>query len=159
MRSIGADYAIAYDTPDWPQAVQDHTDGRGVDIILETIGGQVFDQNFECLAMLGRCVVIGSTRGPGQPLAPRRLMAKAQSMAGVYMPSLFQRPELIQRALRFLADGVANGSIKPNVGAVLPLSRTADAHGLLERRKVQGVVVLDPQARLGAGLLEHIILA
>ncbi|MET4492159.1 zinc-binding dehydrogenase [Bradyrhizobium sp. LA7.1] len=146
VRSIGADHAIAYDAPDWPQMVLDHTGGRGADIILETIGGQVFDQNFECLAMLGRCVVIGSTRGPGQPLAPRRLMAKAQSLAGVYMPSFFQRPELIQRALRFLANGVANGSIKPTVGAVLPLSRTADAHGLLERRKVQGVVVLDPQA-------------
>jgi NADPH2:quinone reductase len=144
-RGIGADHAIAYDTPDWPQTVLELTGGRGVDVILETIGGDVFDQNFECLAMLGRCVVIGSTRGPGQPLAPRRLMAKAQSLSGVYLPSFFQRPELIQRALRFLADGVANGSIKANVGAVLPLSRTAEAHGLLERREAQGVVVLDPR--------------
>lgn len=146
VRNIGADHAIAYDTPDWPQTVLELTDGRGADIILETIGGDVFDQNFECLAMLGRCIVIGSTRGPGQPLAPRRLMAKAQSLAGVYLPSFFRRPDLIQRALRFLADGVANGSIKANIGAVLPLSRTAEAHGLLERREVQGVVVLDPHA-------------
>ncbi|MGF6227172.1 NADPH2:quinone reductase [Inquilinus ginsengisoli] len=144
VRSIGADHAIAYDRPDWPQKMLEHTDGRGVDVILETIGGDVFDQNFECLAMLGRCVVVGSTRGPGQPLAPRRLMAKAQSLSGMYLPSFFQRPELIQRALRFLADGMANGSIKANVAAVLPLSRTADAHGLLERREVQGIVVLDP---------------
>ena len=95
--------------------------------------------------MLGRCVVIGSTRGPGQPLAPRRLMVKAQSLSGLYLPSFFQRPELIQCALRFLANGEANGSIKANVGAVLPLSRTPDAHRLLERREVQGIVVLDPR--------------
>jgi NADPH:quinone reductase len=65
---------------------------------------------------------------------------------GVYLPSFFQRPDLISRARRFLADGVANGSIKANVGTVLLLSRTAETHGLLERREVQGVVVLDPRA-------------
>lgn len=146
VRSIGADHAIAYDTADWPQKVLDHTGGRGVDIILETIGGEVFDQNFECLAMLGRCVVIGSTRGPGEPFASRRLMGKAQSLTGIYLPTFFQRPELIRRGLRFLADGVANGVIKANIAAVLPLSRTAEAHRLLERREVQGIVVLDPHA-------------
>jgi NADPH2:quinone reductase len=143
-RSLGADHAIGYDGPDWPQAVLQHTGGRGVDVIVESIGGEVFEQNFECLATLGRCVVIGSTRGPGAPLAPRRLMARAQSISGMYLPTFHDYPELIQRALRFLAAGVEAGDIKATVSAVLPLSRAAEAHALLERRAVRGVLVLDP---------------
>lgn len=142
---IGADLAISYDSPQWPEAVLAHTDGKGVDVILETIGGDVFDQNFACLGMLGRCVVIGSTRGPGEPLAPRRLMAKAQTLTGVYLPAFFHRPDLIQRGLRFLKDGIEDRQIRPNVAATLPLSRTAEAHTMLERREAQGVIVLDPR--------------
>jgi NADPH:quinone reductase len=76
VRELGADLAIPYDTSEWPQEVLRHTDGQGVDIILESIGGNVFEQNFECLAHFGRYVILGSTRGPGEPLAPRRLMTK-----------------------------------------------------------------------------------
>jgi len=143
--SRGADHAIAYDSPHWPESVLSLTDGKGVDVILETVGGDVFDENFACLGMLGRCVVIGSTRGPGKPLAPRRLMAKAQTLTGVYLPSFFQRPDLILRGLRFLKDGIAQGLIRPRVAATLPLSRAADAHAMLERREAQGVIVLDPR--------------
>ena len=146
VRSLGADHALAYDTANWPHEVLELTAGRGVDVILETIGGDVFDQNFECLAMLGRCVVVGSTRGPGLPFAPRRLMAKAQTLAGIYLPTFFHYPGLIREALQFLADGVSSGAIKPIVGATLPLSQTAEAHAMLERRQVHGVIVLDPQA-------------
>jgi len=73
-------------------------------------------------------------------------MAKAQSLSGVYLPSFFQRPDLVQGALRFLADSVTSGLIKANVSSVLPLSQTAEAHRLLERREVQGGLVLDPGA-------------
>jgi len=111
---------------------------------LESIGGDVFEQNFECLAAFGRHIVFGSPRGPGNSVAPRRLMTKAQSLTGFYLPVFFERPELIARALKFLADGVADGTIKTNVAALLPLSRTAEAHWMLEARQVQGVIVLDP---------------
>ena len=149
-RGLGADHAIGYDDPDWPRTVLELTAGRGVDVILETIGGEVFAQNFECLATLGRCVVVGSTRGPGAPLEPRRLMARAQSVSGLYLPTFHQRPDLIQRALRFLAEGVARGTIKVSVSEVIPLSRAAQAHELLERRAVRGVLILDPSGLNGS---------
>lgn len=144
-RNLGADHAIGYDYPRWPETVLHYTEGKGVDVILETIGGEVFDQNFNCLGMLGRCIVIGSTQGPGAPLAPRRLMARAQTLTGVYLPTFFQRPDLIQRGLHFLRDGVAQGMIRPTVAATLPLSRAAEAHAMLERREARGVIVLDPR--------------
>src|SRR5271170_3833290 len=59
--SIGADVAVDYAKADWTTAVLDATGGRGVDIILESIGGDIFEQNFECLATFGRYIIFGST--------------------------------------------------------------------------------------------------
>jgi NADPH2:quinone reductase len=146
VRDLGADLAIPYDTSEWPQEVLRHTDGQGVDIILESIGGNVFEQNFECLANFGRYVILGSTRGPGEPLAPRRLMAKTQSLSGIYVPTFYRhRPHMIGESLRFLANGAQRGTIRASVAATLPLSRTAEAHRMLEERRAHGVIVLDPR--------------
>ncbi|HWO90792.1 MAG TPA: zinc-binding dehydrogenase [Methylomirabilota bacterium] len=114
--------------------------------MLESIGGNVFEQNFECLANFGRYVILGSTRGPGEPFAPRRLMAKTQSLSGIYVPMFYRhRPQMIGESLRFLANGVQSGTIKASVAAMLPLSRTPEAHRMLEERRAQGVIVLDPR--------------
>ena len=88
----------------------DH-DGRGVDIILESIGGDIFEQNFECLATFGRYIIFGSTRGPGAPFAPRRLMTKCQTMTGIYVPVFFaQRPDLVHEAFAFLVAHTLDGT-------------------------------------------------
>jgi NADPH2:quinone reductase len=145
-RGLGADFAVDYSVPDWPKAVLDHTGGRGVDVILESIGGEVFEQNFECLATFGRYLILGSTRGPGQPFEPRRLMSKSQTMTGFYLPVFFQRPDLIREALAFLVAHALDGTLRANVATVLPLSQAAEAHRLLEARRAVGVVVLDTRA-------------
>ena len=145
-RSIGADVAVDYAKPNWPSVVLEATGGRGVDVILESIGGDVFEQNFECLATFGRYIVFGSTRGPGAPFAPRRLMTKCQTMTGIYVPVFFaQRPDLVQKALAYLVARTLDRSIRPNVATVLGLSQTAQAHRMLEERRTVGVVVLDPR--------------
>ena len=92
----------------------------------------------------GRYLLLGSTRGPGDPFAPRRLMTKSQAMVGFYLPVFYERPQLIGNALRFLADGVKAGFITSKVDAVLPLALAAEAHRRLESRTVRGVIVLDP---------------
>ena len=144
--SIGADVAVDYAKPDWSKAVLEATDGRGVDIILESIGGDIFEQNFECLATFGRYIIFGSTRGPGAPFAPRRLMTKCQTMTGIYVPVFFaERPDLVHEALAFLVAHTLDGTVRPNVATVLGLSQTAEAHRMLEERRAVGVVVLDPR--------------
>jgi NADPH2:quinone reductase len=140
---LGADVAIPYDTPAWPAAVREHTGGRGVDVILETIGGDVFDQNFACLAPFGRHVVLGSTRGPGKPLEPRRLMEKSQALIGFYLPVFLAVPEWIREGLLFTVEHAARGQLRAHVADVLPLARAADAHRLLEEQKVTGTLVLE----------------
>jgi NADPH:quinone reductase len=141
---LGADAAISYDEPSWTDQVRELTSGRGVDVLIESIGGEVFEQNFDALATFGRYLLLGSTRGPGQPFAPRRLMTKSQALIGFYLPVFYDRPELIGNALRFLAGCVKTGQIASKVDEVLPLSQAAEAHRRLESREVRGVIVLDP---------------
>jgi NADPH2:quinone reductase len=143
---LGADAAIDYDAPDWTTQVRELTDGRGVDVLIESIGGDVFEQNFDALATFGRYLLLGSTRGPGEPFAPRRLMTRSQALIGFYLPVFYDRPDLIGNALRFLADGLSAGRITAAVDAVLPLASAAEAHRRLERREVRGVIVLDPRS-------------
>jgi NADPH:quinone reductase len=144
VKSLGADAAISYQEPGWTEQVRELTGGRGVDVLIESIGGDVFEQNFDALATFGRYLLLGSTRGPGEPFAPRRLMTKSQALIGFYLPVFYDRPELIANALRFLADGLKTGRITSKVDEVLPLSQAAEAHRRLESREVRGVIVLDP---------------
>ncbi len=147
VMALGADAAISYDEPGWTEQVRELTSGRGVDVVIESIGGEVFEQNFDALATFGRYLLLGSTRGPGEPFAPRCLMTRSQALIGFYLPVFYARPELIGNALRFLADGLKTGQITPQVEEVLPLSQAAEAHRRLERREVRGLIVLDPTSK------------
>ncbi|MGO9511482.1 MAG: quinone oxidoreductase family protein [Mycobacterium sp.] len=147
VMALGADAAISYDEPGWTEQVRELTSGRGVDVVIESIGGGVFEQNFDALATFGRYLLLGSTRGPGEPFAPRCLMTRSQALIGFYLPVFYARPELIGNALRFLADGLKTGQITPQVEEVLPLSQAAEAHRRLERREVRGLIVLDPTSK------------
>jgi NADPH2:quinone reductase len=148
VKTLGADAAISYDEPGCTEQVRALTSGRGVDVLIESIGGEVFEQNFDALAAFGRYLLLGSTRGPGEPFAPRRLMTKSQALIGFYLPVFYDRPELIGNALRFLADGIKTGQITSRVDEVLPLSQAAEAHRRLESREVRGVIVLNPTIEL-----------
>lgn len=141
-RKLGASVVIDYTAAGWTGAVLEATGGRGVDILLESIGGDEFEQNFECLAPFGRYVIFGSTRGLGRPLEARRLMAKSQSLIGLYLPVFHARSDLMQEGLAFLVDNVANGKLSLKIAATLPLEDAAKAHQMLEDRSVVGAVVL-----------------
>jgi NADPH:quinone reductase len=143
IHSLGADHAIDYTREDWMKHVLEVTDGRGVDVLLESIGGDIFEQNFECLAPFGRYIIFGSTRGPGQPFAPRRLMQKSQTMTGLYLPVFLAKPELIHSGMEFLVKATLEGKLRPSIARILPLSQTAEAHRLLEDREIQGTILLD----------------
>jgi NADPH2:quinone reductase len=143
IKGLGASHAVDYTKPDWTQRVLDATGGRGVDIILESVGGDIFEKNFDCLAVFGRYVLYGSTRGPGQPIPPRRLMGKAQTLTGFYLPVFLQKPELIHAGLQYLVDAAVSSTLKPVIDRILPLRDAAEAHRLLEDREVRGTILLD----------------
>jgi NADPH:quinone reductase len=143
-RKIGADVAVDYSAPGWTKAVLQATGGRGVDVLLESIGGDVFEQNFECLATFGRYVIFGSTQGLGKPLEARRMMTKCQSLTGIYMPVFLTRPDLMRDGLKFLVDHVVKGDLHAQVAAELPLQQAGKAQQMLEDRQAVGAIVLRP---------------
>ena len=143
---LGAHAAVDYSEPEWPDTVLKITNGNGVDVILESIGGDVFEQNFRCLAKFGRHIIFGSTRGPGNPLPPRLLMAKSQAMIGFYVPVYYSRPDLMRKGLEEMVVRFVDGSVEAQVARIFPLSQVAEAHRLLEERQVSGAIVLDTNA-------------
>ena len=143
IESLGATHTVDYTKEGWTQQVLDATGGRGVDVILESVGGDIFEKNFDCLAPFGRYVLYGSTRGPGQPVPPRRLMAQAQTLTGFYLPVYLQKPEVIHSGLEYLVNAAARGDLKPVIDRTLPLCDATEAHRLLEDREVQGTILLD----------------
>ena len=143
VRELGADMAINYRTDDFVAAALDATAGRGVDVVWESIGGEVFTRNLDCMAEGGRMVSFGSNSfmGIGEidfwPFWMKNLkligwggVSNAQSRA----------PEIMEELIP-LAQA---GRLKPVVRHVYPFAEASEAHRLIEERGSIGKVVLTP---------------
>ncbi len=145
VRELGADVAID-SRGDWGQAVKDATGGKGVDVILEMVGGtDHYRRNLAVLAPLGRMVIYGAASGDlrgtidGVPL-----MTKNASVTGYYMTSLLKNRDLCAPALDDLARRVVRGEIRVIIGREAPLRDAADVHRAMEARSTVGKIVLVP---------------
>ncbi len=144
-RSLGADEVINYTTEtEWPKRVREMTDGKGVDVILEMVGGEVFKQNFKCLALFGRVVIFGVASQETPTLNPTQLMYRNHSVIGYWLVNTMSRPKLFAQAMNELVGWVNEGKLKAIVEHTFPLSETAAAHTMLEGRQTIGKVVLLP---------------
>jgi len=144
VRALGADAAIDYGDPDWTDQVRAANDGRGVDVILEMVGGQVFRDNFKVLGTFGRIVVYGAVAGEYDSVRGVDLMRKCQSMTGFYLASALARTELSRVALTDLVEQVTSGRVHVRVDHMIPLAEASRAHRLIEGRQTTGKVVLMP---------------
>jgi NADPH2:quinone reductase len=123
VRSLGADVVIDYRTEDYVAVVNRETGGAGVDVVLDTIGGETLERSPHVLAQLGRIVSIVDIPKPQN-------MIEAWGRNASYH-FVFTRQN--RGKLDDLATLVARGQLKPHVGAVYPLEGIPDAHALLER--------------------------
>jgi len=133
---LGAEAVFGYDEPDFATTILDLTGGRGVEVLFEHIGSDVWDQNLKCLARGGRLVTCGATTGSKVTLDLRYLFVKQMHLIGSYMGS---RGELLK-----VIEGVRSGHFVPVVDRVFPLEEAADAHRYLKDRAQFGKVVLRP---------------
>ncbi|ABO66274.1 MULTISPECIES: quinone oxidoreductase family protein [Geobacillus] len=143
-RRLGADVTIDYTQNDWTKAVMEATDGRGVDVALEMVGGGIFHQTLDCLAPFGRLVVYGMASGEMTRLNPARLMAKNWSVVGFFLPQIMRKRALYEQSLRELLHWVQEGSLELIIGGVYPLEQAAMVHELLQGRKTSGKLLLVP---------------
>ncbi len=142
VRRLGADVAINYTENNWVEQVLDATGGKGVDIILEMVGGQIAEQSLRCLAPFGRMVVFGAASGQIAQFSGIQLMYKNQAIIGYWLTSQLSRPERIALAITELMQYLSSGKLNIVVGQTFPLAEAAEAHRAIAERKTQGKVVL-----------------
>jgi NADPH2:quinone reductase len=142
VRRLGADAAINYTQDGWVEQVKKATGGRGVDIVLEVVGGDVTGQALQCLAPFGRLVVIGAASGERAQFSAIQLMYKNLSVIGYWLTAWMSRPDRIAAATLDLMQYLATGNLHIIVGQTFPLADAAEAHRAIAERRTTGKVVL-----------------
>jgi NADPH:quinone reductase len=143
----GADHVIDSDAPDLVEQVKALTQGRGVDVVFDPIGGTLFDASLRCLAWEGRIVVIGFASGSVPQIPANILLVKNIAALGFYWGSYRRHdPERMRAGFRQLFDWCQGGLIRPTVTEVVPLADTPAAIDRLRRRETTGKLVVDVRA-------------
>jgi NADPH2:quinone reductase len=141
--TAGADDVVFSGGDDWRKRVKELTEGRGVDLVLDPVGGEQFTDNLRSLAEGGRLLVVGFAGGSIPEVKVNRLLLNNISVVGVAWGAyVATRPELAREIGETVNELAASGEIEPLIGAVLGLDGAADALRLLEDRRATGKVVL-----------------
>jgi NADPH:quinone reductase-like Zn-dependent oxidoreductase len=135
-KALGATHLINYLKEDFAERVMAITGGRGVDVVMEHIGGEVFTKSLQCLARGGILVTVGAHAGEVVEFDIIPFFRKELRLAGSKNASVLE--------LRKVMALVAEGKLKPIVHKAFPLAQAADAHRVVDSREFFGKVVLLP---------------
>ncbi len=143
-RDLGADVAIDYSTSDFVEVIKEQTKGKGIDVILDMVGGDYIARNIKSLAADGRLVSIAFLRGSSAEINLMPVMLKRLTLTGSTL-----RPQSNDAKAR-MAGGLAEtvwplldqGKVAPLIHAVFPLAEAAKAHALMESNTHMGKIVL-----------------
>ena len=140
---IGADHTINYAEDDLKGAVREITDGRGIDVIYDPVGGSLSETAFRSIAWKGRHLVIGFASGD-IPAIPLNLpLLKGASIVGVYWGDwLTKEPQEAAEMVADLYQRAAAGEVDPKISAVFPIEEFAAGYAALTNRAAQGKVLL-----------------
>lgn len=163
LRERGAEACIDYRSRDFEAAIEEITDGEGVHVALDPLGGESWKKSYRCLAPTGRLVIFGmSDTAPGRrrrwrdvlrtlfrvpwlTLNPMRLMRDSRAVVGVNLQRIRGRPAEARRWAQELFGRWEAGELRPRVDRTFPFAEAAAAHAYLQDRKNLGKVVLVPE--------------
>jgi NADPH2:quinone reductase len=146
-RELGAEVTIAYRDEDFVARVHEATDGAGADVILDIMGAAYLDRNLDALATDGQLIVIGMQGGVKGELNLGKLVGKRARVIGT---ALRGRPvdgpsgksAIVESVVTSVWPMIADGRIRPIIGARMPIQQAAQAHQLLSSGEVTGKIVL-----------------
>jgi NADPH2:quinone reductase len=142
-REHGCDFPLLYQQEDWVSKVKEITDGEGVPVVYDSVGGETFMKSLDCLRPLGLLASFGQASGPVAPFDPAVLAAKGSLF--LTRPTLMtytaDRTDLLACAADLFAV-VQSGDVNIEVNQTYPLKEAAQAHRDLEARKTTGSTVL-----------------
>jgi putative PIG3 family NAD(P)H quinone oxidoreductase len=143
-RDLGADVAVNYKEGDFAEAAREATAGRGVDVVLDHIGGAYFAGNLKALAVGGSLVIIGLMQGAKAEINLASLLMNRHRVVGSTLRARPSREKtaIVAGFLGQFGDALQAGRIGPIVDRVLPLERVADAHRVMQASEHFGKIVL-----------------
>ncbi|CAH1798445.1 unnamed protein product [Owenia fusiformis] len=144
-KSLGAVAGFNYKEVDFAEKVLEFTEGKGVDLILDPVGGSYWEKNTAAIALDGRWVLYGSMGGgkvDGDILA--KILRKRIQLTGSTLRTRSNqyKAELVKSFEEHTLEHFQSGKLKPIIDTVLPLSKLADAHALMESNKNNGKIVI-----------------
>jgi NADPH:quinone reductase len=143
VRALGADVAVDYAQPGWPERVREGLGERELSVVLDGVGGELGRAAMELLGPGGRLLLFGMASGSATEVTTRDLMARGLTATWA-IPRALRRPGgLRELETRALAEAAA-GRLVPLVGRPFPLAEAAAAHEALESRATEGKTVLVP---------------
>lgn len=144
LAELGLDHAVDYSETGWVEEVRSLSDrGRGVDLVVDSVGGSTLQQSVACLGRRGRAITVGNAGRDFSPFNAGVLGRLNQSLTGVYLGGEITTPR-VQAMVQELVDDVAAGRLTVLVDRTFPLAEAAAAHEHIESRRAIGRVVLTP---------------
>jgi putative PIG3 family NAD(P)H quinone oxidoreductase len=142
--SLGAERAVNYRTEDFVAAAREVTGGRGVDLILDIVGGSYVARNLAALAMDGRLIQIGLMEGAVATIDLGRILTRRLTITGSTLRprSVEEKGRLARALLEHVWPLLERGTVRPIVYRTFPLADAAAAHALMERDEHVGKIVL-----------------
>ncbi|MFO7927856.1 MAG: quinone oxidoreductase family protein [Halobacteriota archaeon] len=142
---LGMDHGIKYTEVDFTDRVDELTDGDGVNLVLDGIGGETTDHSLGALKSFGRMVSFGAASGePGRPNTADLLFGNKRVIGYHLGRALDERPMKVMGAVPELTELLAGDDLEVQIGDTFELSEAAEAHRFIEERKSSGKVVLRP---------------
>jgi NADPH2:quinone reductase len=145
LKPLGLDEGINYVTHDFVTEARRLTDGRGVDVIVDSVGGRTLQGSILALAYRGRCVTVGDAgRAPAEQVDISTMRPNNQTLSGYFLGAeLLMAP----RAYAMIAghlEAIARGELRVVIDRTFPLADAAEAHAYIESRQAFGRVLLIP---------------
>ena len=143
--ALGADMALNYHETDFLEALKEATNGKGLDVILDMVGGDYIQKNLKLAALEGRIINIAYLQSPVAKVNFLPVMLKRLTLSGSTLrpQSLAVKTQIAQKLLKHIWPYYADKAIKPVIAEVFPLNKVSDAHRLMESNQHIGKIVLD----------------
>ena len=145
LKGFGLDHGINYASEDFVARARELTDGRGVDLILDSVGGETLARGTGALAYRGTLVSVGVAGRGGSAVEARELWTQNNTLRGVFLGgALMSEYPRVHAMIGELIDRVADGEVRIEIDRRFPLAEAAAAHAYIESRQAFGRVVMAP---------------
>jgi NADPH2:quinone reductase len=145
LKEFGLDHGINYARESFVERTRELTDGRGVDVILDSVGGQNLADSIGALAYRGTLVSVGVAGRAGSDVEVKNLWAQNNALRGVFLGgALLTEYPRVHAMIADLFERVAGGGVRVEIDRTFPLAEAAAAHTYIESRQAFGRVVMAP---------------